>query len=136
MTFDNALLILKQKETSQFHLGGKHVTNLFITLQIKNVTSVTWQRNRRQFVASRAFNHILLFYGLESRNVIKGTYSGVKLSPMGLQEHADNKYVKIVAGGILAAVTAYGLYKLYSILKEDCCPDEDNYFRTVDREVI
>ena len=56
---------------------------------------------------------------------------------MGLKEHSENKYVKIILGGIIGAAAAYALYKLFTSLDDCEClrQQEDDYFCNVDREV-
>ena len=55
---------------------------------------------------------------------------------MGLQEHSENKYVRLIVGGIVGAAAAYALYKLFTCLSEcDVYQTEDDYFGSVDREV-
>ena len=56
---------------------------------------------------------------------------------MGLQEHSENKYVKLIVGGIVGAAAAYALYKLIISINECECihQKEDDYFGDVDREV-
>ena len=63
-----------------------------------------------------------------------------KLSQMSfrLDTYAENKYVKIVAGGVLTAVAIYSFYKFSSLLKRDeyiqNADDEDGEFGTAPDE--